>query len=70
MGNYFSKSPLEAALGADAILLLTEWDEFKNIDWVNIYKVMRKPAWIFDTRICLDSENLDKIGFKVWTLGN
>ncbi|MDC3232476.1 nucleotide sugar dehydrogenase, partial [Prochlorococcus sp. AH-716-A09] len=70
-GNlHFAKSPLDAAKGADAILLLTEWEEFKNIDWVKIHKVMRKPAWIFDSRICLKSNNLKNIGFKVWTIGN
>ena len=30
----------------------------------------RKPAWAFDTRICLDKEVLMKIGFKVWSLGS
>ena len=44
-------------------------EEFKNLDWISIYKVMRKPAWVFDTRICLDREKISNIGFKVWTLG-
>ena len=55
---------------ADAALILTEWDEFKHLDWTKIYKVMRKPAWIFDSRICLDRNSLIKIGFKLWTLGS
>ena len=66
----FSGSALEAAHGADAALILTEWDEFKHLDWTKIYKVMRKPAWIFDSRICLDRNSLIKIGFKLWTLGS
>ena len=64
-----SKTALEAAQGADAILVLTEWKEFKELDWKRIYQVMRKPAWVFDSRICLDIKNLFDIGFKVWTLG-
>ena len=59
----------EAAEGADAIVVLTEWTEFKVLDWKNIFKTMRKPAWIFDTRIILDRKELREIGFRVWTVG-
>ena len=34
----------------DAILILTEWNEFKEVNWAEISKIMRKPSWIFDTR--------------------
>ena len=60
---------LDAAKGADAVIVLTEWGEFKNLDWKNIFNVMRKPAWVFDARICMDQKILKSIGFKVWTLG-
>ena len=60
---------LEAAEGADAIVVLTEWEEFKYLDWEKIFDVMRKPAWIFDSRVFLNKEALKTIGFKVWTLG-
>ncbi len=63
------KSALKAAEGADAILVLTEWDEFINLDWKSIYKYMRKPSWIFDTRSFLNGDELRTIGFKTWTLG-
>ena len=61
--------PLEAAQGADAVLVMTEWEEFKDLDWENIFKVMRKPSWVFDARICLNRERLKNIGFNVWTVG-
>ncbi len=64
-----SNSALKAAQQADAILVLTEWEEFKELDWKNIFEVMRKPAWVFDSRIFLEKERLKDIGFKVWTLG-
>ena len=64
-----SETPLEATKGADAVIVLTEWDEFKNLDWQTIYSVMRKPAWVFDTRICLEKEYLKNIGFNIWSLG-
>ena len=63
-------SVLKAADGADAILVLTEWDEFINLDWELLYKNMRKPAWVFDARNFLNKEKLIDIGFKTWTLGN
>ena len=64
-----NKTPLEAAQDADAIIIITDWKEFENLDWENIYSVTRKPVWIFDTRICLEKKFLENIGFKVWTLG-
>ncbi len=63
------KTAIEACTGSDAVIVLTEWNEFKLLDWQLIYEVMHKPAWVFDTRICLEKDNLKKIGFKVWTLG-
>ena len=30
---------------------------------------MRKPAWVFDTRLCLEIKHLRNIGFNIWTLG-
>ena len=66
---FVAKSAFEAADGADAVLVMTDWEEFKYLDWDSIYKVMRKPAWVFDTRICLDREKIRNIGFNIWTLG-
>lgn len=65
-----SDTTLNAAKETDAVIILTEWEEFNQLDWKNIYKVMRKPAWIFNTRICIDKKVLRDIGFQVWTLGN
>ena len=63
------KTPIEACINSDAVIVLTEWNEFKFLEWQEIYDVMQKPAWIFDARICLEKDNLKKIGFKVWSLG-
>ena len=63
------ESELIAVEGADAIIVLTDWKEFKNLNWELIFTKMRKPAWIFDARICLDRTYLEAIGFNVWTLG-
>ncbi len=60
-----SPSALEAAKNADAIVIATEWKEFKELDWVEIYKHVNKPAFVFDGRLLVDIEALTKIGFKV-----
>jgi len=64
-----AKSAYEAAKGAHAIVVCTEWDEFKNLEYEKLYDVMEKPAFIFDGRKILDHERLIKIGFHVETIG-
>ena len=66
---FVNNTALKAAEGADAIIVLTEWEEFNNLDWEDIFEIMRKPAWVFDTRVFLDKQYLKNIGFKVWALG-
>jgi UDPglucose 6-dehydrogenase len=61
----------EAAAGADAVVICTEWDEFRNthLDYKKIYENMNKPAFIFDGRLILDQKALEEIGFRVETIG-
>lgn len=65
----FATSAEEAAKGAHALLVLTEWDEFKTLDFEKIYQNMLKPAWIFDGRNILDRPKLEQVGFKVYSIG-
>jgi UDPglucose 6-dehydrogenase len=65
----FADSPEEAVSGADAIVILTEWEEFKTYDYSEFYKVMRKPAFLFDGRNIVAADDLEKIGFEVHLLG-
>ncbi len=65
-----ASSVMDAAKGSDAIILLTEWDEFLNIDWQKLMKLMRRPAWVFDTRSCIDYKSARKAGLNVWKIGN
>jgi UDPglucose 6-dehydrogenase len=59
----------QACEGAHAIAVLTEWDEFKELDWQKIYQQMAKPAFVFDGRAILNKTNLEKIGFQVYRIG-
>ena len=63
-------SLIEAAKDSDAIVVLTEWEEFLNIDWRNIIKLMRKPSWVFDTRSCINHLKAREAGFNVWSVGS
>lgn len=59
----------KACENAHAVVVLTEWDEFRHYDWQRIYDNMLKPAFIFDGRRILDKEVLSGIGFKVYRIG-
>ncbi len=61
--------PLSAARGADAIVILTEWDAFRTLDWPALAAVMRQPAWVFDARRIADAEAARAAGFQVWQVG-
>jgi len=64
-----SASALEACKNAEAVVIATEWKEFRDIDWEAVYASMNKPAFVFDGRLLVDAEKLRKIGFKVKTIG-
>ena len=61
--------PLEAVRGADAVLLLTEWAEFRSLDWPQLAAVMRPPAWLFDARTVADAFAARAAGLRVWVVG-
>ena len=54
---------------ADAIIILTEWDEFKKIDWDIVSMLMRYPAWVFDTRSIINEKEVKASGLNLWVLG-
>ncbi|KAI0654128.1 UDP-glucose dehydrogenase [Cubamyces menziesii] len=62
-------SALEACKQKEAVVIATEWKEFKEIDWETVYTQMTKPAFVFDGRLILDAEKLRKIGFTVKVIG-
>lgn len=64
-----ASSAYEAAQGAHAVAVVTEWDEFKTLDYERIFAGMAKPAAIFDGRNILDLEKLKKIGFRAHGVG-
>ncbi|XP_064860553.1 UDP-glucose 6-dehydrogenase-like [Oncorhynchus nerka] len=66
-----SVDPYQACQGAHALVVCTEWDMFKDLDYEMIYDHMLKPAFLFDGRRLLDQlhPRLQNIGFQIETIG-
>ena len=60
----------ESLYDADAIVILTEWPEYKMLNWDLAEKRMRKPAWIFDSRSLIDPDTIKNNSFKFWRIGD
>jgi UDPglucose 6-dehydrogenase len=69
-GNWQLVDSVEAAAeAADALVLLTEWQQFAQINWPVVAALMRQPAWLFDSRAKADGAAARAAGLNVWTLG-
>ena len=64
----FCADPYEALEGADALLLITEWKQFRNPDFERIRKRLRAPV-IFDGRNQYDPKELTEQGFEYFGIG-
>ncbi|MCA9401544.1 MAG: UDP-glucose/GDP-mannose dehydrogenase family protein [Candidatus Omnitrophica bacterium] len=64
----YAADPYALVKGCDALLVLTEWDEFKNLNFERIKKVMRQPI-IFDGRNLYHDKDLAKLGFEYYGIG-
>tara|TARA_B100000886_G_scaffold340525_1_gene310836 strand:- start:6375 stop:7805 length:1431 start_codon:yes stop_codon:yes gene_type:complete len=66
----FQNDLYEAINGTDAVLVLTEWSEYAEIEWNKVSNIMRKPAWIFDARSILDLNKVKNFDLNIWQIGN
>ena len=53
----------KSIIGADCLIIATEWDEFKNLDWLEIKKLMNGNC-IVDARNCIDPDAVKQYGFR------
>merc|ERR1739837_54707 len=65
----FSDTPTEAVDQAHALVVLTEWDEFKTYPYDKFYTSMMKPAFLFDGCSILNHTELEDVGFEVHAIG-
>jgi UDPglucose 6-dehydrogenase len=68
LGITRTAGPMDAATDADAVVLLTEWNEFRWLDFHRLAEVMRSPV-IVDARNLLDPPVLRQIGFRYEGVG-
>jgi len=67
-GARFAESALDAVQGAEALVIATEWTEFKNIDLAEVKERMATPM-VFDGRNLFDPETMAKVGFHYSSIG-
>lgn len=68
-GVQLEEDPYAAAAGAHAVAILTEWREYRSLDYRRIFDSMVKPAFLFDGRNILDHQALYDMGFNVYAIG-
>ncbi|WP_322488578.1 UDP-glucose/GDP-mannose dehydrogenase family protein [Chloroflexus sp.] len=64
----FTATAYDVAKDADALLLVTEWNEFKQLDWERIKRYMRQPV-VIDGRNLYDPREMRSLGFIYWGVG-
>lgn len=70
-GTWWTCSNVAAAVaGADAVLILTEWQQFRQLDWAALAPLMRRPAWVFDARAVVDPDAVRASGLMLWRVGD
>src|SRR5438477_10966977 len=67
-GVEYCDSPYGAATGADAVALVTEWNEFKFLNLERLRSVMRRPL-VFDGRNVWEPERMRRLGFEYHSIG-
>ncbi len=65
----FTRDIYECSKDADAIVIATEWKEYKFLDWEKISNLMRKPSWIFDTRNLILEKDIKNLDLNFWQVG-
>ncbi len=54
---------------ADAIIILTEWEQYRNINWDLVSSKMKSPSWVFDTRKIVNPKKIKNCDFNFWQVG-
>jgi UDPglucose 6-dehydrogenase len=64
----YTRDPYEVAKGADALLIVTEWEEFRALDWKRVHGSMARPL-VIDGRNLLEPAAMAKLGFEYHSFG-
>jgi UDPglucose 6-dehydrogenase len=67
-GIEYRENPYDTLEGADALLVVTEWNRFRNPDFERIRQALKQPV-IFDGRNLYEPERMRELGFTHYTIG-
>jgi len=65
---HFAKGVYDCVKGADGVVIITEWNEFRNLELARIKKLLKKP-YFFDLRNIYEPEKMKELGFKYFSVG-
>ena len=69
-GTWWPSDDIASALrGADAVIILTEWNQYRDLDWSALAPLMRRPSWVFDARSVVKPEEVQSAGLNLWRVG-
>ena len=61
---------LENFKNVSAVIILTEWGEFREVNWKAIKTKMVSPGWVFDSRSIVNCKDVKDAGLNLWSLGD
>lgn len=64
----YCNNEYEAIEGCDALIIITEWNQFRNLDLERVKKLLNKP-YFFDLRNIYKRDNMERLGFKYYGIG-
>ena len=64
----YCADPYEVADGSEALMIVTEWESFKNLDWLRVKSLMQRPL-VLDGRNLLDGDEMQAMGFEYQGVG-
>jgi UDPglucose 6-dehydrogenase len=64
----YGKDPYDVAKGSDALLIITEWNQFRNLDLKRLQKMMKTPVFL-DFRNIYERAKMQEAGFKYFAVG-
>jgi UDPglucose 6-dehydrogenase len=69
-GRFEKVNSVETACeGADAVLILTDWQDYRQLDWAVLAARMRRPGWVFDARRGTNLAEAEAQGLETWQIG-
>lgn len=69
-GHFEKVHSIESACEeADAVLILTDWQDYRKLDWSALAARMRRPGWVFDARRGTNLAEAEAQGLETWQIG-